>query len=251
MEENINQVIEFFKKQPIKGCITGSSLLGYFDVHQDVDCFAYDEKSFIELYYAMHHNPMFQIIDPLEQWKAKKFRTSNFTKYKTGITTIKFLYNTCINVNIILKKDTPNIFSVLSTFDLDIVARGIDIESGRMLDLSEPGNIENKIATWNRWNTHFYDPELWEINRILRQLERVFKYHRRGYNTDAVVLKYIELIDSIQELQDIFHSDTYTERLKINKNNTQAIKKICEVWLETHEISDNELEILQTKLKEI
>ena len=47
------------------------------------------------------------------------------------------------------------------------------------------------------------------MNRILRQLDRVIKYHKRGYNTDALVIKYIEIIDSIQEVQDIFHSENF------------------------------------------
>lgn len=251
MEENINNAIEWLKAQPIKGCISGSCLLGYFE-GQDVDIFLYNEDSFRELFYAMWHNPMFLILDPVEKWKADQFRKGHFNnKYKTGITTLKFIYNTCISVNIIMKRNATNIFAVLSSFDLDIIARGYDVESGRMLDLSEPGNIDNKVTTWNRWNTHFYDPELWEMNRILRQLERVFKYHKRGYNTDDVVYKYIELIDNIQSLKDIFNSKTYSEKLKINKNNTRIMKKICLQWLDTHEITDKELELLRIKIREI
>ena len=75
---------------------------------------------------------------------------------------------------------------------MDIIAKGFDIETQQYLDLSE--NLPNKQATWNKWNTNFYDPELWQISRILRQLERIIKYHKRGYNTDAVVHKYIDLI---------------------------------------------------------
>jgi hypothetical protein len=249
MEKNIKLVIEWLKEQPIRGCITGSCLLGYFE-GQDVDIFVYDEKSFNKLLFAMFHDKMFQILDPLEKWKFEKYIDSPYDDfYKRGLITIKFTYNTVIPVNIILKKKCSNIFSVLSTFDIDIIAKGYDIETKQYLDLSE--NKDTKVATWNKWNTAFYNPELWKINKLLRQLERVFKYHKRGYNTDAVVLKYLELIERIQNLQDIFNSNNYTERLEINKKNTQIIKQICEVWLKTHEITDKQLELLKIKIKEI
>ena len=38
MRENIDQAVEWIKKQEVKGCITGSYLLGYFE-GQDIDVF--------------------------------------------------------------------------------------------------------------------------------------------------------------------------------------------------------------------
>jgi hypothetical protein len=249
MKEAIDYVVEYLKKQPIKGCITGSCLLGYFE-GQDVDLFVYDEKSFNKILFNLYYNDDFLILDPLEKWKLDQFLNKEYgNKARFGITTIKFMYNTCIPVNIIFKKNSSNIFSVLSTFDIDIVAKGFDIETQQYLDLSE--NLPDKQATWNKWNTNFYDPELWAISRILRQLERVIKYHKRGYNTDALCIKYIELIDRVQEFQNIFNSDNFSEKLKIRKNNTKIIKEICIKWLETHTISDETLELLKEKIKEI
>ena len=108
-----------------------------------------------------------------------------------------------------------------------------------------------KIASWNKWNPAFYEPELWEVNKLLRQFERVIKYHKRGYNTDALVIKYIELIDEILKLQDIFNSANYTERLKLNKKNLKVVKKLCELWLKTHEFTDEQQEALKIKIKEL
>lgn len=249
MKENISKAIEWLKEQPINGCITGSSLLGYFE-GQDVDCFVYDEKSFNKILFAMHHNDMFQILDKLEKWKFDQYINKNKSHFgKAGILTIKFMYNTCIPVNIILKKSYNDIFSVLSSFDMDIIAKGYDIRTKRYLDLSE--HLPDNKATWNKWNTDFYEPEMWQIGRILRQLERVFKYYKRGYNTDDIVIKYMELIDEIQSLTDIFNSENYSERLKINKKNTRIIKQICELWLETHEITEEQTNLLKIKIREI
>ena len=249
MKEQINNVIEWVKKQPVQGCITGSCLLDYFE-GQDVDVFVYDEKSFTKIMYAMHYNDMFQILDPLEKWKFDQFINKNeSTFFKFGVLTIKFTYNLCIPVNIILKKKCNNIFSVLSSFDLDIISKGYDILSGQYLDLSQ--NLPDKKATWNKWNTTYYSEEIWEINRILRQLQRCFKYHKRGYNTDEIVIKYIELINRIQEVNNIFNNENFDEKLKLTKANTMIVKKLCETWLETHEISEEELELLTFKIKQI
>ena len=249
MKEHVDYIVEYLKKQPIKGCITGSCLLGYFD-NQDVDLFVYDEKSFNKILFNLYYNPMFLVLDPLEQWKLDQFLNKEYNnKASFGITTIKFIYNTCIPLNVILKKGCNNIYSVLSSFDMDIISKGYDIQTKQYLDLSE--NLPNKQATWNKWNTNFYDPELWQISRILRQLERVVKYHKRGYNTDAVCIKYIELIDEIQNFQNIFSSDNFSEKLKIRKKNTKIVKEICQMWLKTHEISDEQLELLKEKIKEI
>ena len=249
MKEHIDYIVEYLKQQPIKGCITGSALLGYFD-GQDVDLFVYDEKSFTKILFNLQYNSSFLILDPLEQWKLDQFINKEYNnKARFGITTIKFVYNTCIDVNIIFKKNCTNIFSVLSSFDMDIICKGYDIETRQYLDLTEklPGNQ----ATWNKWNTKFYDPELWQIGRILRQLERVIKYYKRGYDTDPVRIKYIELIDEVQKFQNIFNSNNFSEKLAIRKNNTKVVKQICEVWLKTHEISDEQLELLKEKIKEI
>lgn len=251
MKKSLDDAMKWVKSQKdVKGCITGSYLLDYFPgENQDLDIFLYSEKSFTELFYAMYHNPKFTILDPLEKWKADRYRLKDSDFYKFGLITIKFTYNTCVPVNLILKKKCTDIFSVLSSFDMDIIARGYDIETGQMLDLSK--NKGGKIATWNQWNPAFYSTEVWEISRVLRQLERCFKYYNRGYNVDKVVLKYIELIDKIQEFDNIFNSENYTEKLKIKKNNTRIVKQICETWLDTHEITPKQIELLKVKIKEV
>lgn len=249
MKEQIELAIEWIKKQPIKGCITGSCLLDYFE-GQDIDCFVYDEKSFTKILFAMHHNDMFTILDPLEKWKFEQYIDKNDSSfYKFGLITIKFNYNTCIPINIILKKRCTDIFSVLSSFDLDIICKGYDIQTKQYLDLSKNG--ESKIATWNKWNTTYYSDEIWAISRILRQLTRCIKYHKRGYNTDDVIIKYIELLNKLQDFQSVFSSETFNDKLKTTQENTIVVKQLCELWLKTHEINEKQLELLETKIKEI
>lgn len=249
MRDQIDNAIAWVKNQPIRGCITGSCLLDYFE-GQDIDVFTYDEKSFQKMLFAMHFSEMFTIIDPLEKWKFEQYIDKNeSTFYKFGLVTIKFTFNTCIQVNVILKKNCKDIFSVLSSFDLDIICKGYDLETKQYLDLSQ--NLEDKVATWNRWNTSYYSDEIWAMSRVLRQLSRCFKYHKRGYNTDAVVLKYIELLDKLQTYESIFSSENFNDKLKITQENTFIVRKLCEVWLETHVITDEQLELLEIKIKQI
>lgn len=147
-----------------------------------------------------------------------------------------------------IKEKSQDIFSVLTSFDMDIICKGYDIETKQTLDLSQG---RGKIASWNKWNTTFYSDEIWAISRVLRQLERCFKYHKRGYNTDEVIQKYIDLLTSLQEFESIFNSDNFNEKLKITQENTIIVKQICEIWLATHEISDDQIKLMSQKIKEI
>ena len=249
MKEQINNAIDWIKEQPIKGCITGSCLLDYFE-GQDIDCFVYDEKSFNKILFAMHHNDMFTQLDPLEKWKFEQYiNRNNSTFYKFGLITIKFNYNTCVEVNVILKKKCEDIFAVLSSFDLDIICKGYDLETNQYLDLSE--GLPDKTATWNKWNTAYYSSEIWAISRILRQLTRCIKYYHRGYNTDAVVIKYMELIDKLSEYESIFNSETFNDKLKVTQENIIIVKQMCEAWLNSHEMDENQLTLMEQKTKEI
>lgn len=249
MKEQINNAIDWVKEQPIKGCITGSCLLDYFE-GQDIDIFVYDEKSFNKILFAMHHNNMFTQLDKLEKWKFDQYiNRNNSTFYKFGMITIKFNYNTCVEINVILKKKCEDIFAVLSSFDLDIICKGFDIQTKKYLDLSE--GLPDKTATWNKWNTAYYSNEIWAISRILRQLTRCLKYHHRGYNTDAIVLKYIELIETLQEYESIFNSEIFNDKLKVTQENTKVVKQLCVKWLETHDITEDQLILMEQKIKEI
>jgi hypothetical protein len=160
------------------------------------------------------------------------------------------LYNTCVTVNVVFKEKANNIFSVLSSFDIDVICKGFDIKSKQYLDLTN-NSTETKIVSWNKWNTKFQTDEVWNIERILRQFERVIKYYKRGYNTDNVALKYIELVNFIEEYESIFNSENFEERLKEIKIRCSLLKQIIIKWLDIHEITEVELELIKKVSKEI
>jgi hypothetical protein len=249
MKEQIDFVVNWIKSQPIRGCITGSCLLNYFE-GQDIDVFVYDEKAFATLFYAMYYNEDFQVLDPLERLKVDMYLTKvkENTVNKFGLMTIKFTYNTCVDVNIVLKKNCDNVFSVISTFDLDIIAKGFDIQTKQYLDLSKNNGL---IVDWNRWNSAYYTPNIWTATKLLRQIKRCFKYHDRGYNTDLVIKKYISLIDELVEYETLSSQLSVEQKVNNIKSNALIVKKICEVWLQTHKITEEELELLDVKMKEL
>lgn len=253
MKAQFNEALEYLKNLKIDACITGSSMLGYMENEkQDIDMFCYSLPAFTELYYELYHNKMFCITDELEKWKSDSFRKREqfSNKHHTGVTTIKFLYNTCIEVNIILKKNCDNIFSVLSSFDMDLISKGFCLRTQQYLDLSGDSGV-TRIANYNKWNPLFNNNELWSVSRVLRQLDRAIKYYKRGYNTDPLVNKYLELIDNLQKFESIFASETFNEKLEITKENTMIVKQICQVWLETHNISEEQHELLKKTIKTI
>lgn len=248
MKEQINKAIEWLKEQDIDGCITGSALLDYFE-GQDIDLFVYNESSFTKLLYSMYFNPMFQLLEPIEIWKFKEWTNNKKSSLeKLGLVTIKFKYNLAVDVNVIYKKKDTSIFNVLNSFDLDIICKGYDIKTKQYLDLSQN---DGKIVHWNKWNLSFYGENIWTINRLLRQWERCVKYHKRGYNTDLVTKKYIELIDKLIAYNNIFNSANFDEKLVIMKENANILKQIMLIWLDKHELTEEELKLLQQKIREL
>ena len=250
MEEQFNNIINWIKNQEnINGCITGSCMLGYMDGEkQDVDVFAFDETAFTKLLYLLHFNPMFQLLDPIEKWKFKDWTENPYkgSLKKLGLITIKFKYNLAIDVNIIFKEKSNNIFSVLSSFDMDIIAKGYDLRTKQYLDLSENNGM---IASWNKWNPAFYKPDIWKIGRVLRQFQRVIKYHNRGYNTDLVTKKYIEILNDMLEYENIFNSLKVEEKVESVKKTSLILINIFNKWLETHSITKDELILLDQTVK--
>lgn len=253
MKKNFENALEFLKNLDVEGAITGSCLLGYMEgQNQDIDVFVYSEAAFTELLYTLKFNPMFLILDKLEKWKMEDWCKSSYkgSLKKLGLITIKFKYNTCIDVNIIFKEKNHSAFDVLQSFDMDIICKAYDIKTKQTLDLTN-GSTITKIASFNKWNNTFYNPNLWAVSRVLRQFDRTVKYHKRGYNTDPMVLKYIELLQGMLEYENIFSSDKMDEKMLSIKTNAPILIKILEQWLKTHSITDTEIELIKTTIKNL
>lgn len=243
MKQQIENAIEILKKQDINGCITGSCLLDYFE-GQDIDLFVYDKSSFNKILFFMYYNPMFTILDPLEKHKFDEYINNNKSSLESiGLITIKFKYNLCVDVNIVFKKFQKNCFDVISNFDLDIIAIGYDIKTGKTLSLRETTGYE---GTWNKWNPAFYKTEIWSTKRLLRQFERIIKYTQRGYNLDSVTDKYIEIIEEILKTENIYKTEKGTKFYESTIEQFEIVLKIIKTWKANKQITPEELLILKT-----
>lgn len=249
MKEQVENALEWCFNQEVAACVTGSSLLGYFE-DQDIDMFAYNIPAFNQLLFAMVHDPMFIIADPKEQWKLDKWTncTDYYKELTYGMVSIKFKYNTCVDINLIYKSKSNNVFDVLKSFDMDIICKGYDLSSKRYLDLTSKNG---KIADWNRWNNKFTEINAWSISRLLRQFKRVIKYHDRGYNTDLVCLKYKDIMQEMLTYVDIWKSEKTREKVSSVKHKAKILIKIFNKWLEVHTLTEEELLLLDQTIKEL
>ena len=147
---------------------------------------------------------MFTILDPLEKYKFEEYiNKGKSSLHKIGLITIKFKYNLCVDVNVVFRKTNYNVFDVISNFDISLICKGYDIKTGKTLDLSEYNG--DKVGTWNKWNKSYYQPDIWDTKRLMRQFSRVAKYEERGYDLISVTDKGIGIPPEMQdELFDIF-----------------------------------------------
>lgn len=243
MKKHIDDAIELLKKQDINGCITGSALLDYFP-NQDIDVFCYDKSSFNKILFFMHYNSMFNILDPLELHKFNDYINNDKSSLENlGLITIKFKYNLLVDVNIVFKKFQKNCFDVLANFDLDLIAVGFDIKTGKTLSLRESVGAE---GTWNKWNKSFYQPDFWSTKRLLRQFERVIKYTERGYDLTSVTDKYISIIEEIVASENVYKSEKGTKYFNDTIEQFECVLKILKVWKKELKMTPEQILTLKT-----
>jgi hypothetical protein len=246
MKEQFENAITLIKKQEnLNACIAGSAMLGYQeDWNQDIDIFCYDEQSFTALLYFMHYNPMFNILDKLELHKFNEYTQRNKSSLASiGLITLKFTYNLCIPINIVFKKYQKNIFDVLSAFDIDLIAQGYCLKTGKYLSLRES---KDYVGTYNSWNTSFHIVDQWSCRRLIRQFLRVIKYTERGYDLTSVTEKYISMIQEILDEDNIYKTQKGTEFYDRTQKEFSIVLQILQVWkLEQKMTPENQL-ILQT-----
>ena len=71
------------------------------------------------------------------------------------------------------------------------------------------------------------------------------------YSKDNYSISTDSVYDYSNKLVSINWNHNFNEKLKISQENTVIVKQICELWLKTHEITDQSLELLKIKIKEI
>ncbi len=246
MKTQFENALSLIKEQKnINACLAGSCMLGYQEGwNQDIDIFCYDEQSFIALLYFMHYNPIFQILDKLEQHKFEDYTRNNKSSLQSlNLITIKFNYNLCIPINIVYKKFQKNIFDVISAFDCDLIAQGYCLQTKQTLSLRSSIDLN---VTWNKWNTSFYKSDFWSIKRLLRQFERTVKYTDRGYDLSSVTDKYIQIVEDVIKKENVYKSEKGVKYHTDTIEQFETVLKILNVWKKDLKMSKEEIYILKT-----
>ena len=243
MKKHIDDAINIIKGLDINGCITGSVMLDYFE-GADIDVFVYDQASLNKVLFYMHYNSMFTILEPMELHKFNDYINNGKSSLESlGLLTIKFKYNLLIDVNIVYKKFNKDIFSVLSNFDMDIIAVGYDIKTKKTLNLRETTGM---VGTFNSWNPSFYKNDFWSIKRLLRQWERVVKYTQRGYDLSLLTDKYIQIVEDVIKTDNVYKSEKGVKYHTDTIEQFETVLKLLNVWKRDLKMSKEEIMILKT-----
>lgn len=219
-KEKIEAVIEALKQSDINGCITGSVLLPDFDPDTwgtipDIDVFVYSENDLLLAVRDMQHRG-FEFgkgtdkTKHQEEWKFNRLR-NNRCDFKIGINTITlYCHDVMINFTYKLVRKAGKLYplynapSVLMSFDMSMVMQAYDIPSHTVFDL-RPDDVDVKTAVPNPLRK--VDYTTWNVDKWIRQFDRVVKYYSRGYDTRPMAKFYIDMIDECLILGNIFSSD--------------------------------------------
>jgi hypothetical protein len=221
---SVNETIEFIKQlswdfEPIQGCISGSCLLPDSEMFEDsdIDVFVYNYTELIRVVTLL--NSQMMPLNNIERLKLKNLYQNKSSLKKIGLTSHKFNYNGK-TINVIYKKGCHNLLDVLSSFDIDIVCKGIDLQTLQMLDLTY-GSVQKRKAGHNRWNTK-ETADVFSIFRCVSQYERCIKYISRGYDMQDVIEFYLCIIDEALAFEMV--TDKQTETMQPLKDEMGIIR---------------------------
>lgn len=247
IESRTLATINILKQLPINGCITGSCWLDDYDPEiwgSDIDVFVYSEP---DLRGAIHFITRDLKMEPgngtdrskkQEKIKLDMLFMNYSLNHKTGITTYKFNYDGVI-VNISYKKTKIcgqyipliNCPSVLMSFDMSIVMQGYDIRTHTFFDM-RPENVDSHTAIPNPLRDH--NCSMWNVDKWVRQFDRVIKYYNRGYDTRPMAEFYLKMIDKVIEEGYVFDNSAGQEAFKMFSEEFIEKREIIQAWLDEH-----------------
>jgi hypothetical protein len=195
--------IYFLLQQDISGCITGGCLLpdkNLWSTKPDVDIFCYSSTGQVQAVTTLLALG-YKLSSELDKWKWKNQVKRDFdTSKKQRFVTLKLDNpDNDIQVNISWHSGRTTPLSVIGQFDLSIIMKCIDIQSGVTHDLtcvyeklgaSPTKAIFNPNNEINLAALDIFDAMFWT-----RQFDRCIKYWDRGYDTRQPAQYYLDLID--------------------------------------------------------
>lgn len=244
LKAQIEEVIENILLSGVDGCITGSCLLDddfdMWDTAPDIDVFAYSEASFIHMICELDN------IGYVPGGKDKKASGEKMKRHwilttgvnsKAPLSTIMYEDpKTGLSINVTYKKNCDSLVEVLSSFDMSIIMKGIDISTRFMLDLTTSQGSDAKTAVPNKLKRHLYNhPSRFEVQRCLRQWDRVVKYYNRGYDTRPMAKFYLDIIHQVLEAGAAFGTEKDIISFEEMMPEFLEMDEIITSWLIEHE----------------
>lgn len=242
LNQDIKDTIEKLKATDINGCITGSCLLDVdFDEwqeHPDIDVFVYSEPALVEAIMILEgwgFEPGGKDKTPAGERLKRRWIMETGVNRKQPLSTIMYTKDG-VDVNITVKGRCESVLDVIGTFDMSIVMIGYDIQTDCLCDLRTQNGCDPKVAEPNKFRRHLYNhPSRFEVQRAMRQWNRVLKYWARGYDTRPMARFYLEKIDGVLEAGAIFGTDKDVASFEEMQPEFREMKTTIEAWLAEHE----------------
>lgn len=236
------QIVQYWlKASKINGCMTGSTLLdkdfSKWDEQPDIDVFAYSPASMVnaidilEYRYGLKPGKNGKQQDG-EAWKAKRLREHG-VQSKAPVSSISYwdmVDGLPVTVNVSYKKNRSNMVDVLSTFDMTIVMRGVDLTSGYELDLRGDDPNTAQPNPLRKQDGDMYGTSMW-----VRQFNRVIKYWNRGFDTRPMARFYLDLIDEALSHGQLFQTEKSKAYFEEASAEFVEVRKKIKTWLDDKE----------------
>ena len=245
VNDSIKTVQDWLKTSGINGCMTGSTLLDQdfseWDEQPDIDVFVYSPASMVNaidiLEYRYNMRPgKGGRQEEGEAWKAKRLRERGI-QVKAPVTSVSYwtmVDGFPVTVNISYKNHRKNMVDVLSTFDMTIIMRGVDLASGYELDLR---GDETNVARPNPLRKQ--DGDMYGTSMWIRQFNRVIKYWNRGFDTRPMARFYLDLIDESLGHGQLFQTEKSKAYFEEASKEFLEVREKIKTWLDDKE--DREL----------
>lgn len=244
VNDDVNDIIDKIMSTDIDGCITGSCLLDddfdLWDSVPDVDMFVYSEAAMIHAICALDNAglvPGGKDKNHKGEEVKRKWILETGVNRKSPVCTIMYQDTASkVAVNVTYKRNCNSLIEVLASFDMSIIMKGIDITTGYKLDLTETMGSDKRTAVPNKLKRHLYNhPSRFDVDRCLRQWNRVIKYYGRGYDTRPMAKFYLGLIDEVLEEGPLFGTENDVISFEQFKDGFIEMKETIDNWLKAHE----------------
>lgn len=253
LNERVREMKKRLADTDINGCIVGSTMAVEWDYEcdpskPDIDVFVYSPYAMVHAIDVIEYRLGLVSggdsinTDRGEAWKAAKCRING--RGQRDLATCKFTDGNVV-VNVSNRKGERSAMDVLSRFDMSIVLRAYDIQSGTYIDMrrvhakKDVADVigfeggDEMTAVPNPFRS--FDGTVWDASKWLRQWERVIKYGNRGFDTLPMARFYLNMIKEVTEGGTMFKTEASRKAYEEFVAEFADLQHRIEAWIEEKE----------------